>query len=69
MRTFCEMSNICHLCVRNLLTNLDFCIFIGFCRFIFVFPHVVPLLKATANLSQLRLSLLRGEILLPSHQT
>lgn len=40
------------------LANLDVRVFVD-CCFIVVFPHIVPLLKATANLSQLRLSLLK----------
>lgn len=47
------------LCARCLLANLDVCVFIGFYRFILVFPHIIPLLKAIAYQSQLRLSLLK----------
>lgn len=54
-----DVTHNCHLCFRCLLANLDVCVFIGFCHFIFVCPHIAPLLKATANLSQLRLSLLK----------
>ena len=53
------MSHEKHLCVRCLLAHLDVCVFIGFCCFIFVLPHIIPLLEATANLSQLGLSLLK----------
>lgn len=57
-----SMTLVWDLCVMCLLSNLDVFIWNGFCWFIIVFPHVVvvPLLKATTNLSQLRLSLLKA---------
>lgn len=45
--------------LSKLSANLDVCSFLGFCCFIFVFPHIVALLETTANLSQLRLTLLK----------
>lgn len=47
-------------CVTFLLGDLVFLVFLRFYHLIFVFPHVPPL-KATADLSQLRLPFLNEE--------
>lgn len=48
---------VCQLTISSV--NLHIWALLGFCCFICVFPHTVPLLEATAYLSQLRLTLLK----------
>lgn len=43
------------------LTHLDVCDFLSFSHFILVSPHIASLLEAAADLSQLRLTLLKTE--------